>query len=683
MSPNPYSLDDADPFGYARRRMKALSPSIPPAAINSSGASQGFSTDDPGDDSPWYGPKLDRAANRVSDYPSLTASGPSGNGQTAQPQAKLADGDLSAGAGNVLGGGKKMPPPGTSAPSASDDPGAAGVAPEQPQAQLPPGVTPQMKAIQDRQQQLVNNPPRMIGSRPQDQTPVIDSATGQPQIDPATGKPVTKEKTGAKVASWGQRLAMAILSAGKLAPYAQQIVHPDYTQQVEAASAEQKGLQGELANQEKIENIGYLGESREAIAAQKKAQADNYAAENQRKAEADQAAEQIKQHNEFTRQLGKPEDLIENLQPGDPRIPQLQAQGWQVLDDIRYPAGSGVKVARPPSSVQVTPDNIGILTGRKVGDLVPLSEWKSSLAEYQKQEAAANKAGAVPPKTDVRQMQVGGKPHQVLFNATTGETIKDLGESGEKPPVGGATNINMINPAALDQAAELYATTGAMPSVGFGKDAATMRSQIMNRAAELHPDARLADAKTDYGANKGAITSLARQQSQVLTFEDTAAKNLDLADQISQKVDRTGSPVMNRFLLHMKGQYAGDTDTQLLNNAVETAANEYAKVISGATSGGTTDSAREHARTMLSSAMGNGTFSQAIALMKQEMGNRRAGYDDQMKELKSGRKGQSPAPAAAAPSQPIKVQHSPSTGLTRYSTDGGKTWVQGQPPVQK
>lgn len=257
MSPNPYSLDDADPFGYARRRMKALSPSIPPAAINSSGASQGFSTDDPGDDSSWWKPQLDPAANRISSLPGLSSSGPAGTGQSAQPQAKMADGDLSAGAGNVLNGPpKRMPPPGMPAPSASDDPGAAGVAAEQPQAQLPPGVTPQMKAIQDRQQQLVNNPPRMIGSRPQD----FDQTTG-------------KEKIGAKVASWGQRLAMAILSAGKLAPYAQQIVHPDYTQQVEANAAEQKGLQGELANQEKIQSISTAASAQQAAEGLKDEQA--------------------------------------------------------------------------------------------------------------------------------------------------------------------------------------------------------------------------------------------------------------------------------------------------------------------------------------------------------------------------------------------------------------------------
>ena len=37
-------------------------------------------------------------------------------------------------------------------------------------------------------------------------------------------------------------------------------------------------------------------------------------------------------------------------------------------------------------------------------------------------------------KTEVKQLEVNGKPHQVLINSATGEQIKDLGETGEKPP---------------------------------------------------------------------------------------------------------------------------------------------------------------------------------------------------------------------------------------------------------
>jgi hypothetical protein len=37
-------------------------------------------------------------------------------------------------------------------------------------------------------------------------------------------------------------------------------------------------------------------------------------------------------------------------------------------------------------------------------------------------------------KTEVKQIEVGGKPHQVLINSETGDQLRDLGETGEKPP---------------------------------------------------------------------------------------------------------------------------------------------------------------------------------------------------------------------------------------------------------
>lgn len=210
-----------------------------------------------------------------------------------------------------------------------------------------------------------------------------------------------------------------------------------------------------------------------------------------------------------------------------------------------------------------------------------------------------------------------------------------------KPPPAVAPTFT-LSPEAKDMLAQQALAGGAVPS--FGARGGQTVADVYNKAAEMKPGADLASAKTDLTANRGAIASLEKQQGAVNTFENTASKNLDLADTISKKVDRTGSPVLNRFLLHAKGQYAGDTDTQLLGNAVETAASEYAKVVSGGMNGGpVSDAARQHARDMLTSAMGQGTFSQAVALMKQEMGNRRTGYADQLQELRSNRPGAAPA----------------------------------------
>jgi hypothetical protein len=64
--------------------------------------------------------------------------------------------------------------------------------------------------------------------------------------------------------------------------------------------------------------------------------------------------------------------------------------------------------------------------------------------------------------TEVKQIEIGGKPHQVLLNSQTGVTIKDLGESGEKPPVVNVTGGN----TALDHEIGQYGKPWQTMSTG-------------------------------------------------------------------------------------------------------------------------------------------------------------------------------------------------------------------------
>lgn len=68
-----------------------------------------------------------------------------------------------------------------------------------------------------------------------------------------------------------------------------------------------------------------------------------------------------------------------------------------------------------------------------------------------------------PPGTKTVQLEVGGKPHQVLVDERTGETVRDLGESGEKPPtvnVGGLSSSDEKELARLARPYETALTAG-------------------------------------------------------------------------------------------------------------------------------------------------------------------------------------------------------------------------------
>jgi hypothetical protein len=75
---------------------------------------------------------------------------------------------------------------------------------------------------------------------------------------------------------------------------------------------------------------------------------------------------------------------------------------------------------QPAQNVHVLPDGkvISVKTDPKTG----------------KSAAEVVYEGDPTVKTEVKPLEINGKPHQVLINSATGEQIKDLGETGEKPP---------------------------------------------------------------------------------------------------------------------------------------------------------------------------------------------------------------------------------------------------------
>lgn len=212
-------------------------------------------------------------------------------------------------------------------------------------------------------------------------------------------------------------------------------------------------------------------------------------------------------------------------------------------------------------------------------------------------------------------------------NAGTPPPAKIIGKK-ESPAGTGAT----LTPDAVLNAANRYHQSGELPYLSRGAAGDVQRAMIINKEAELYPGSNVAVNKAIYAGLKSSLAKTQAQASLVNSFENTGAANLDIAVANSNKVDRTNRPVINRYLLKLKGDYQGDTDTALFENAVMTAATEYARVISSLT-GQTSKDVRDETRAMLNTAMSKGTFPAVAAQMKQEMNNRRTGYTDQIKEL--------------------------------------------------
>lgn len=206
----------------------------------------GFSPDDPDDN--WLSPPLDRAAFRVS-------------GASAAPQASVKP---SAGSGNVLlgRGPASMPPPERDTPPAPAPPVQMAPPPQIDHA-APTDIPPEMR------QEAPAVPQAPVAVKPIDQTQDQIGKVEQDLADKRANAPQLKS-------NWAQRLGMAVLAAGKLAPYAQQIIHPKYTEQM---GSYQAGVASDEAH------LKALGQAETALTygQQRQAKANELAAEEQQR----------------------------------------------------------------------------------------------------------------------------------------------------------------------------------------------------------------------------------------------------------------------------------------------------------------------------------------------------------------------------------------------------------------
>jgi len=268
-------------------------------------------------------------------------------------------------------------------------------------------------------------PPRINIPEPEGMAPAKNEVQRLtiPTMDPATGKPMRSSQNQSgidQIHHAGIRIPLQVLDAigsGLFPNIAMGIPgtgahHQLLVNRAENAEAQQESQANETAKR------GAEG----ATQAHTEAETGAIPTETElKKAETERARAQAtaageKPTNEWV-QLGEPVT--------DPKHPELGAQPafFNKNDPSQGIVFGNAPVAAKPTektpSVHVLPDGTVISVH---GD-----------------EAKVVYKGDPKVRTEVKQIEINGKPHQVLHNADTGEVIKDLGESGEKPPV---VNVN-------------------------------------------------------------------------------------------------------------------------------------------------------------------------------------------------------------------------------------------------
>lgn len=183
---------------------------------------------------------------------------------------------------------------------------------------------------------------------------------------------------------------------------------------------------------------------------------------------------------------------------------------------------------------------------------------------------------------------------------------------------------------------DFYGSGGTvpLPSLGMGSAAVKMKTGILNGIAESAQKLNISGAQmsaimSDKNAAQKAMTTIDKNQGMMTVAESTASRNFD---QINTMLDtippKTLSPLLNQFV--QTGQIqTGDPNLKPLAALITSSLNEYAKVITGQTSGtAVSDASRKEAQSFMSVSDNNQSIKNFITTAKQEMGNRNSGYQD-------------------------------------------------------
>jgi len=202
---------------------------------------------------------------------------------------------------------------------------------------------------------------------------------------------------------------------------------------------------------------------------------------------------------------------------------------------------------------------------------------------------------------------------------------------------GGAAQIAQrfgMTPVAFDQQAEKYFTTGQLPPLGRGISGIALNRAIMNRAAELHPDASLAGNEAAFAANKSSLQKLQSNFDQVTAFENTAGKNLDQFLATAKNVIDSGSPVINRPLRSLSASAVGSANQAAFDAARTTALTEISKVLNSSNASGVlSDSARNEVSALIGRDATLNQIYQAAQILKTDMANRHQAYQEQLTDI--------------------------------------------------
>lgn len=224
-----------------------------------------------------------------------------------------------------------------------------------------------------------------------------------------------------------------------------------------------------------------------------------------------------------------------------------------------------------------------------------------------------------------------------LERARLAETQKYHGAlTGANNPGGGP-----LDPETVQMLATQYlgGDASALQGLGYGRQGMLARQQVLKaastRVGQQGGGGDIAANRATYKAVSAALRNTANYVNRATIAESTFLKNLEIVKKtMTQGVGGTPSPLVNKWVNATREQIEGDPQLKAFDIAIQTAAREYGRIVSGAVSNAMlTDSAREESAQMLSSMLNPDQINAAIGVMTQDVTNAIDSNKEEMQEM--------------------------------------------------
>ena len=262
----------------------------------------------------------------------------------------------------------------------------------------------------------------------------------------------------------------------------------------------------------------------------------------------------------------------------------------------------------------------------------------AELNKRTKALVASARANGMPPAAIAGILKDGadqiGRTETAVASAAATKPIKiDIAAAtaAARADAGGLTDDDYA------RAGEQYARTGVMPALG--RDSVT-RARIVKASNAWAKDqgfspADIVQIQAAYSGDKKSLENFQKNRDQIVSFENTAKKNLDLFLTTAAKIPDTGVPWINAPLRTLDAKLIGSDNMAAVNAARQVANNVIAKVTSGGgLSGVLSDSARHEVQDYNPK---DATFAQTkkvAEILKREMANRHQSMDATIQDIK-------------------------------------------------